>query len=94
MCLCISVYKLMSTLQQCILCLLMCILCVYKWALSILQRLSKHKLHIKAAMGSVRQDRSEHRVFTVIKVNSGQPLGIALLPRLVAAPFSQLYGPQ
>lgn len=71
----------------------MCILGTYKWALSVSWRLIKHKLHIKVAKGCVRQDRSEQRVFTVIKVNSGQPLGIALLLRHVAAALSsQLYG--
>lgn len=66
---------------------------MYKWALSVSQRLIKHKPHIKVARGCVRQDRSEQRVFTVIKVNSGQPLGIALLLRHVATALSsQLYG--
>lgn len=71
----------------------MCILGAYKWALSVSRRLIKHKPHIKVARGCVRQDRSEQRVFTVIKVNCGQPLGIALLLRHVAAALSsQLYG--
>lgn len=71
----------------------MCILGVYKWALSVSWGLIKHKPHIKAARGGVRQDSSEQRVFTAIKVNSGQPLGIALLLRHVAAaPCSQFYG--
>lgn len=78
---------------QCILYQFMCTLGTYKWALSVSWRLIKHKLHIKVAKGCVRQDRSEQRVFTVIKVNSGQPLGIALLLRHVAAALSsQLYG--
>lgn len=80
----LSVYKLTPT-SQCILCSFMFALDVYKWALSISQGLMKHKPHIKAAVGCVRQDRSEHRIFTVIKVNSGQPLGITLLPRLAAS---------
>lgn len=71
----------------------MCILGAYKWALSVSRRLIKHKLHIKVAKGCVSEDRSEQRVFTVIKVNSGQPLGIALLLRHVATALSsQLYG--
>lgn len=66
----------------------MCILGAYKWALSVSPRLIKHEPHIKVARGCARQDRSEQRVFTVIKVNSGQPLGIALLLRHVAAALS------
>lgn len=70
----------------------MCIAAAYKWAMSVSQGSIKHKLYIKAAMGCVRQDRSERSVFTVIKVNSGQSLGITLRLRLAAALFSQLYG--
>lgn len=89
----LSADKLIPTLWQCILCLFMSILTAYKWALSESQRLIKHKPHIKVSRGCVRQHRSEQRVFTVIKVNSGQPLGIALLLRHVAAALSsQLYG--
>lgn len=88
--LCLSANKLIPTLWQC---LFMSILTAYKWALSESQRLIKHKPHIKVSRGCVRQDRSEQRVFTVIKVNSGQPLGIVLLLRHVAAALpSQLYG--
>lgn len=88
-----SVYKHIPTLRQRVLCPFMCILGAYKWALSVSQGLIKHKQHIKAARGCVRQDRSEQRVFTAIKVNSGQPLGIALLLRHVAAALSsQFYG--
>lgn len=88
-----SVYKLIPTLRQCILCPFMCILGTYKWALSVSRGLIKRKPYIKVARGCVRQDRSKQRVFTVIKVNSGQPLGITLLLRHVAAALSsQLYG--
>lgn len=75
-------------LRRCISYTFMCILGAYKWALSVSRRLIKHKPHIKVARGCARQDRSEQRVFTVIKVNSGQPLGIALLLRHVAAALS------
>ena len=88
-----SVYKHIPTLRRRVLCPFMRILGAYKWALSVSQGLIKHKQHIKAVRGCVRQDRSEQRVFTAIKVNSGQPLGIALLLRHVAAALSsQFYG--
>lgn len=49
--------------------------------------------HKSCQWGCVRQDRSEQRVFTVIKVNSGQPHGIALLFRHVSAALcAPLYG--
>lgn len=82
----------MPILQQCILFLLgMRVMDKYKWVFSASWRLIKHKLHIKVAKGG--QDRSEQRVFTVIKVNSTQPLGITLLLRHMAVALSsQLYG--
>lgn len=47
----------------------------------------------KSSQGSCETGQKQTRVFTVIKVNSGLPLGIALLLRHVAAAFSShFYG--
>lgn len=73
--LCLSIYKYVLTLWQNILFPFIFMLGIYKWGLSVLQGLLKHRSHIKAARDCVRQDRSKQGVFTVIKVTVVKPLG-------------------